>query len=553
MPTTYTSAAQSVRRTSQQKPIIGKDMVENNAGGYTFKLSPMARVRRFLILGSDSNTYYQRAQDLTDENMENLFKALVAPGGSAILTMMEEVSHQGLAPRVSPVLFALAAAMSCEKKSIRTYAAKHSLPIIIRTNSHMLEFISYVDEMRGWGRLLREAVGDWYNNMPADKLAYQVAKYHNRKGWTTRDALRMSKPVPADSSVANVYSWAVGKPSYVGSPPPLLQAIDDAADKAGACSDYRDLQWAGAHVRNNKLTREMLPTEWLRHKEIWGALMPNMPMTAMIRNLGKMTEVGALRAMSREVSTICALLRDPELIARARVHPFQVLLALTTYAEGTGVRGSLEWDPISSIVEALNEAYHLAFQNIVPAEKRTLMAIDISPSMNASISNTHLSCMQAAGAMAMATIATEPYVETVAFASGNGRVGWNAEIRLEPLPLTKTQRLDDVAKVIQETYARKGFCATDCALPMLWAEKKKLEVDTFVIITDNETFFGDIHPTQALELYRRHMGIDAKLVVVGMTSTGFSIADPKDKGMLDVVGFDSSAPRIIADFSRGDI
>ena len=46
------------------------------------------------------------------------------------------------------------------------------------------------------------------------------------------------------------------------------------------------------------------------------------------------------------------------------------------------------------------------------------------------------------------------------------------------------------------------------------------------------------------------MGVPAKLVVVGMTSTGFSIADPDDGGMLDVVGFDAAAPAATADFLR---
>jgi len=42
----------------------------------------------------------------------------------------------------------------------------------------------------------------------------------------------------------------------------------------------------------------------------------------------------------------------------------------------------------------------------------------------------------------------------------------------------------------------------------------------------------------------------AKAVVVGMTSNGFTLADPNDRGLLDVVGFDTSAPAIITDFFR---
>jgi len=69
--------------------------------------------------------------------------------------------------------------------------------------------------------------------------------------------------------------------------------------------------------------------------------------------------------------------------------------------------------------------------------------------------------------------------------------------------------------------------------------------------TDNETWAGRMHPVEALQQYRRKSGIAAKLIVSGMTSTGFSIADPSDGGMLDVVGFDSDAPSVMADFARG--
>jgi 60 kDa SS-A/Ro ribonucleoprotein len=72
----------------------------------------------------------------------------------------------------------------------------------------------------------------------------------------------------------------------------------------------------------------------------------------------------------------------------------------------------------------------------------------------------------------------------------------------------------------------------------------------FVVYTDSETWFGTIHPVQALRQYREKMGVRAKLIVVGMTSNGFTIADPDDAGSLDVVGFDSAVPSVMADFAR---
>ena len=114
------------------------------------------------------------------------------------------------------------------------------------------------------------------------------------------------------------------------------------------------------------------------------------------------------------------------------------------------------------------------------------------------------------------------------------------------LSISPRQRLDDVVKTIEAL----PMAGTDCSLPMIWAKQHGIDVDTFCVYTDNETWAGSVHPAQALRAYRDARGIPAKLVVVGMTSNGFSIADPNDAGMLDVVGFDTSAPPVIADFAR---
>jgi 60 kDa SS-A/Ro ribonucleoprotein len=123
---------------------------------------------------------------------------------------------------------------------------------------------------------------------------------------------------------------------------------------------------------------------------------------------------------------------------------------------------------------------------------------------------------------------------------GFGRSG------LTTLSFSPRERLDDVVR----RTSRLTFGRTDCALPMLEAMKRGWSVDVFVVYTDNETWAGKIHPSQALQQYREKTGIPARLVVVGMASNGFSIADPMDGGMLDVVGFDTATPRLIAEFVR---
>jgi 60 kDa SS-A/Ro ribonucleoprotein len=87
-------------------------------------------------------------------------------------------------------------------------------------------------------------------------------------------------------------------------------------------------------------------------------------------------------------------------------------------------------------------------------------------------------------------------------------------------------------------------------VPKVTTRRNKLRVSAFVTYTDSETWAGNIHPAQALRQYRDEFVGNSKAVVVGMTSNGFTLADPNDRGMLDVVGFDTSVPAVISDFVR---
>ena len=233
-----------------------------------------------------------------------------------------------------------------------------------------------------------------------------------------------------------------------------------------------------------------------------------------------------------------------------------VLSALKVYEQGHGERSqkranALSWTPAREIVDALNEAFYLAFRSMEPTGKKHLLALDISGSMTCgTIAGVPgLTPRVASAAMAMATARLEPEYAVVGFAAATGLSGSlsaNGIDGIRPLGISPRQRLDDVLKAVENL----PFGGTDCSLPMIWAQKNRIEVDTFIVYTDNETWAGKMHPFQALREYRQAMGRPARLVVVGMTATRFTIADPTDPGMLDVVGFDAAAPRVMADFTR---
>jgi 60 kDa SS-A/Ro ribonucleoprotein len=305
----------------------------------------------------------------------------------------------------------------------------------------------------------------------------------------------------------------------------------EASERLARCEDATE---AALLIAEHKLPRECVPTKLLNSLDVWEALLADMPMTAMIRSLGKMSEIGLLQPRSAAARAVAERLSDAKRIKGARVHPLAILLALSVYERGRGMRGKLKWEPVASVVDALDRAFMLAFGNVRPTGKRLMLALDVSGSMTGgSVAGAPLTPRVASAAMAMVTAHAEDDVAFRAFCD-----------RLVPLTISRRQRLDDIVKAVD----RLPFGGTDCALPMLAALEAKEEVDAFVVYTDSETWYGDVHPVQALERYRQKTGIAARLIVVGMVSNGFTIADPNDAGMLDVVGFDAAAPAVMADF-----
>ena len=274
----------------------------------------------------------------------------------------------------------------------------------------------------------------------------------------------------------------------------------------------------------------------LGQAQVWKALLPNLPFTAMLRNLARMTANGTLKPLADETSYVVSRLTNELGIAKSRVHPIAILSALNTYRSGVGLKGSLSWEPIPEIVNALDSAFYKSFGNVVPTQKSTLLALDISGSMTwgevAGVAG--LTPRTASAAMALVTAHVEPR---------HAFVGFSHE--LINLDINPRMRLDKVIDYLDNL----PFGGTDCALPMLHAAKHDLKVDTFVVYTDSETWYGNVHPWEALKMYRRKTGIPAKLVVVGMEANEFTIAEPSDSGMLDIVGFDTASPQLIADFS----
>ena len=550
------------RVTPQSQPIPGSTQVRNSNNGYSWQVDDWTRLDRFLILGAEGGTYYIGERELVKQNHDALIRCIKADGVRAVNRIVE-ISEAGRAPKNDPAIFALALVVTHGDTQAKTHAFAN-LSKVCRIGTHLFHFAEYANAMRGWGRSLRNAVGHWYVDRGADDLAHQAVKYQQRDGWSHADLLRLAHPKAPSSQHDAVFRWMlagadslgerevkrkvrgedrVAKYAAVGELPKLVQAFEKAK-RASIAEEIVKL------IDEFDLPREAIPTQWLNEVVVWEALLERMPMTAMIRNLGKMTSLGLLKPFSEAKRLIVRKLRDETALKRARIHPLAILVAQKIYAQGHGDKGALKWSPVTAVVDALDEAFYATFQNVEPCGKPVLLALDVSGSMAGSmIAGSCISAREASAAMALITAATEPEHEIIAFsaaAGGHGGKWGGGESGITRVNLSPRMRLADVIKRVEAI----PMGGTDCALPMLWAARNKLDVSGFITYTDSETWAGNIHPAQALRQYRSEFVGDAKAVVVGMTSNGFTLADPNDRGMMDVVGFDTSAPAVIADFVR---
>src|SRR5580692_2136204 len=550
------------RATPQSRPIPGSTQVRNSNNGYSWQVDDWARLDRFLILGAEGGTYYITERELVKQNHDAIVRCIKADGVRAVNRILD-ISDVGRAPKNDPAIFALALVAAHGNDAAKALAFQN-LGKVCRIGTHLFHFAQYVNALRGWGRGLRKAVAGWYASREADDLAHQAVKYQQRDGWSHGDLLRLAHPKAPSNQHEAVFRWMlkgadslgerevkrkvrgkdrVAKYSATGQLPKFIEAFEQAK-RASSATEIVKL------IGEFDLPREAIPTQWLNEAAVWEALLQRMPMTAMIRNLGKMTSLGLLAPFSDAQRLIVAKLGDEKALKRARIHPLAVLVAQKIYAQGHGDKGSLKWSPVSAVVDALDEAFYATFQNVEPCGKPVLLALDVSGSMAQSqIAGSCISAREASAAMALITAATEPEHEIIAFsaaANGYGGMHGGGESGVTRADLSPRMRLADVVKRVSSI----PMGGTDCALQMLWAARNKLNVSGFITYTDSETWAGNIHPSQALRQYRNGFVGDAKAVVVGMTSNGFTLADPNDRGMLDVVGFDTSVPAVIANFVR---
>lgn len=521
------STPQTERADNRQK--------RNNAGGYSFVANDATRFRRFLITGTNGGTYYVSEKKLTKDAVKFVVD-YIADNGVAAVNEAVKVSDQALAPSNNQALFVIAVALNSDDADTKR-AAKEAVIKVARTGTHLFTLCEYLKNTGGWGSAKTKAIAAWYTTRDDEALSYQVAKYRQRDGWTHRDVLRLAHP----KGISKDISRFILNGEVTETAPVILRDFERLSTVASADEAVEAIRDAEV------VAWEFLPTGVLKDKKVWRELADggHLPLGAMIRNISRLGKNGAfednfhegkLQVISGDEFTdiVVNALTNEKKIKRSRIHPMDFLKTIAVIGDGS------EGVP-HEVITALHTGYEMSFVNVKDIDASALIGMDVSGSMSSLVNDPRggwawwgdqggLSCAKAGASLIQVIMEAMRKTRVMAFSH-----------RFLELPITKQMSLNEVHRKVQGL----NFGSTDCALPMQYALKKGLEVDAFFVITDNETWYGDQHPFEALKEYRNKVNPKARLFVIALSGTEFTIADPDDPLSYDIAGFDSSMMKIV--------
>lgn len=516
------------QNTPQSQPIPGREaeMIQGRSAGYMFKADLWQVLRRCLLIGTSQNTYYAGKHELTNDFVDTLFKAIAENPervASEIVYASDGRSINNSAPIFALVLLSMGETQGAKK------AFQEIFPQVVRTGSHFYEWLNYTKSVRGFGKIVREAGQRWLARENVRDLAYQLLKYQQRQGFSHRDALRLFHVKPPTEEHNQLFQWVLNGWKE------LPEAIPSNALAQIWWYEWLKRNPSETHkaISEGRLTHEMAAPVGKMDKTAWQLLFNDMPIGAMLRNLGSLTELGVLRADSRKnLDHAESILNSRSHLRKGRIHPIDVLKALKTYQSGGSLgRSQKNWQPIPRIVDILERALELSFDTIEPTNKVFMHAVDISGSMSSyTVSSIGLTCCEIATTMALATAKAEKNYAIRGFST-------------QFIDLNITAK-DSFSSAIKKA-SNQNFGGTDASVAYDWMIKNRFKADVICFWTDCESWAGRKHPSQALAEYHHKVNPKAKAVYVTLVPNKISLVDPQSSMSWDLAGFDPSAPRFI--------
>ncbi len=334
------------------------------------------------------------------------------------------------------------------------------------------------------------------------------------------DIVRMVHPKPADAGRRAFYGWLIGRPYDVAALPAEIAAFEAWKREPAGPLPPVPFEWLSAH----RLTAEQ-----------WGELARGMGWQALRINLNTLARHGAF-GVAGVTEAVAARLGDPAALARARVLPYQLLVALRSVGEGVPLL----------VQAALETALEASLAGVPMVPGNVVVCPDVSGSMRSPATGyrkgatSAVTCVDVAALVAAAMLRTNAHARVLPF-----------EVGVVDMALDPNARLAvNAAKL-----AAVGGGGTNVSAPLALLNAERAAVDLVLIVSDNQSWINarGSGATEAMREWDRIVRRNpaAKMVCVDIQPHGTTQASGRPE-ILNVGGFSDAVFGTVTRFARGE-
>jgi 60 kDa SS-A/Ro ribonucleoprotein len=342
------------------------------------------------------------------------------------------------------------------------------------------------------------------------------------------DIVKMVHPRPKDAGRAALFGYFIDRNSAVDALPDIVREFE--AFKRGESKEVPDVPF------------QMLTALDLGTAE-WTAIARRAPWQMTRMNLNTFARHGVFEEPGM-ADVIAARLRDPLLIAKARVFPYQLMVAYAMAAANQKIP--------AVVTNALQDAMEIATENVPEFPGKVYVFPDISGSMHSSVTGyrrgatSTVRCVDVAALIAATVLRKNADAEVIPFES---KV---VNIRLNPRDSVMTNA---------EKLAQLPCGGTNCSAPLAYLNQQRAKGDLVIYVSDNESWvdaphYGRFGGSATATMYEwanfRSRNPKARMICIDIQPYG-TVQAKERPDILNVGGFSDQVFELIAEFANGNL
>ena len=487
----------------------------NEAGGLAYERSPKAALAQFAATGCLNQTFYATAED----QLAKVLSLTVGVPSDFIARTAVYCREQSFMKDMPALLCAVLASRDTERLEL-------IFPRVIDNAKMLRNFVqiirSGVTGRKSLGSLPKRLVRRWLEAQ-SDEALFRADV---GQAPSLADILKMVHPKPKTAAREALYGYLIGREHNAQ----VLPAV------------VRDFEaWKQTREGNPPDVPFQMLTALTLSAEDWKAIARRAPWQMTRMNLNTFARHGVFKDKAL-VKIVAERLRQPGLVKRARVFPYQLMNAYSNIVAEVPM----------AIREALQDAMELAIANVPKIDGKVYVCPDVSGSMHSPVTGhragatTAVRCIDVAALMAAALLRQNRDAEVLPFENNVVKVTLNPRDTV----MTNAQKL-----------ASLPCGGTNCSAPLAHLNARKAKGDLVVFVSDNESwmdtpyhgrFGGSATRTMTEWNIFKQRNPQARLVCLDIQPHATTQAKER-ADIMNIGGFADSVFNVIASFANGSL